>query len=288
VSRPGGATLDFDLSGVQIRVEGLASAAARRLAQAWTGFSSSRPGDPFLRLEVRYEKERAGEGEFLPKKMRSALEPGRARFWMPEGSAEIGTDGRARVGLLRGLGEREYYTLANLLRACLAWLLPSRGGMLLHAAGLVVEGRAFLLVGPEGSGKSTWAREGERGGASVLSDDLVLLDGAGERLEALGAPFRSTHPSVCGPGRWPLAAVLFPRHGSPPALASVDTLLSSARLAANLTFVAEGLGADERIDALLGRTLREVRCAELTFAPDPSFLELLRSRPGAGVPARDG
>jgi hypothetical protein len=114
----------------------------------------------------------------------------------------------------------------------------------------------------------------------VLSDDLVLLDGIGERLEALGSPFRSTHGNVCGPGRWPLAAILFPEWGSPPALAPVDRLRAAARLTANLSFIVEGIGSDERIDTLLARLLSESRCAELTFAREPSFLDLLRNWSG--------
>jgi hypothetical protein len=275
---PSGA-LDVDLSGVGLRFDGLAADLARRVAEEWRAFLAAPRGEPFLHVTVEYAEERAPQGEYQPKQMRSSLRPRGARFWMPEGSAEIGLSGRARIRLSRELGRREYYTLVNLTRACLAWLLPGREGMLLHAAGLIVGERAFLLAGAEGSGKSTWARAGEEGGARVLSDDLVLVDGAGERLEALGAPFRSTHEAVCGPGRWPLAAILFPRHGSPPAAEPTPGLLASARLTANLTFVAEAVGADPRLDALLQRVAREIPCADLTFAPDPSFLQLLRRWP---------
>lgn len=279
-----GRALDLDLSGVALRLAGLAPALARRVATEWDGFVSAPCADPFLRVDVAYARERAEPGRFLPKAMGSALSVDRARFWMPEGRAEVRADGRAAVRLLRDLGEREYYTLANLLRACLAWRLPSRGGMLLHSAGLVVDGRAFLLVGAEGSGKSTWARLGEEGGARVLSDDLVPLDAAAGRLLALGSPFRSTHRGAATPGRWPLAAILFPRHGSPPAALPVGELLATARLAANLTFVAEGLDRDERIAAVLRRAAARVACAELTFAPEPSFLGLLRDWPAGGPP----
>jgi hypothetical protein len=173
------------------------------------------------------------------------------------------------------LGRREFYTLANLLRACVAWLLPGRRGLMLHAAGLLLEGRAHLLVGPESSGKSTWAALGEAAGGRVISDDLVLLDGSGERVEALGSPFRSTHRADYRPGRWPLHSVLFPRHGEPAALRAVSELLATARLSANLPFVSEAVATDPRIAAALRGVVRTVECAELTFSPDPSFVALL-------------
>lgn len=271
--------LDLDLSGLRLRVAGASGALARRIRAEWSGFVVAPEAEPFLRLELSYDDEAAAEGEFRPKAMRSSLQPDRARFHMPEGEAVVAGQGPAALRLKADLGVREFYTLANLMRACLAWRLPGRGGMLLHAAGLIVDGRAFVLAGAAGSGKSTWARFGEEAGARVLSDDLVLIDGAGERLEALGTPFRSTHRSVSPPGRWPLAAILFPEHGSPPALAPVERLLAAARLTANLTFIAEAVERDERIVDLLERVVNQVPCAELTFAPEPSFLELLRSWP---------
>jgi len=165
--------------------------------------------------------------------------------------------------------------MANLVRAAVAWILPGRGGALVHAAALVLDGRAFLLVGSEGAGKSTWAALGERGGGRVLTDDLAMLDAADGEMQALGAPFRSTHVADYGPGRWPLAAILFPRHGRPAATAPVASLIARAKIVANLPFVAEGAERDPRIGAVVER-LCALPCAELTFDLDPSFVDVLR------------
>ncbi len=192
-------------------------------------------------------------------------------------TAAVDETGQAELSLTRGLGPREYFTLLNLLRAALAWRLPHRGAVLLHAAGIVVEKGAFLLVGPEGSGKSTWAELGQRAGAHVLSDDLVLVDGGGARLEALGSPFRSTHRADYRPGRWPVCAILFPRHGDSPAWTPCDGMLARARLAANLPFVSSALEQDPRVAAVVERLATAVPCRELTFGLDPAFVDLLRS-----------
>jgi hypothetical protein len=204
----------------------------------------------------------------------------RARYAMAEGEAIVSAGGRATVRLARGLGRREYWTLVNLLRACLAWRLLDHGAALLHAAGLVVEGRAFLLVGPQGAGKSTWAALGEQAGARVLSDDLVLVDTGGPAgPQALGAPFRSTHVHAAyRPGRFPLAAVLFPRHGRPPSWERAAPLVARARILANLPFVAEGMERDARVGRLVESLLDAVPCRELTFDRDPGFVELLSAR----------
>jgi hypothetical protein len=268
--------LDFDFSGVRLSLRGLPPALAERLGEEWRPYGVHGPGEAFLRLEIGYEEGDPERAVWAPKAMQATLGEESADFSMAEGRATIDASGASRVRMIRGLGPREYYTLVNLLRACLAWLLPSRGGVMLHAAGLVVEGRAFLLVGPEGSGKSTWVRLGQRAGARVLSDDVVLVDGAGPEPEALGSPLRSTYDGEQLRGRWPLAALLFPRHGRPALDREVSGLLARARLTANLPFIAEGVARDERIGSMLERLARSVPCADLTFGLDPGFLELLR------------
>ena len=92
---------------------------------------------------------------------------------------------------------------------------PAEGGLLVHAAGVVVDGRAFLLTGPSGAGKTTWARACAAAGLPVLSDDVVLLHADLERPCALGSPLRARDFPAPGRGRWPLAGLLLARHGTP-------------------------------------------------------------------------
>jgi hypothetical protein len=271
--------VDLDFSGVIIRLEGLGSDLAERVQREWSAFLTAHPAPAFLRIAVDYLDRQLPPRPFEPHLMLADLGAGRARFEMPEGRAEIAAGGRARLRLCRGLGPREYWTLVNLLRAVLAWRMPDRGGALLHAAGVVLDGRGFILVGPEGSGKSTWSRLSEQAGAHVLSDDLVLLDGARPTVQVLGAPFRSTHVLDLQRGGWPLAAILFPVHGSPAACTAAGRLWARARLVANLPFVAEAVASDERIAAVVEHLVTAVPCHELTFAPDSGFIRLLRELP---------
>jgi hypothetical protein len=270
--------LDLDLSGIRVRLRGLADSLLQRVRAEWARFvAEPSRNEPFLELEVGYQGNPVSDAAWDPKSMTSELRGTVARFQMAEGRATVDLSGPARLTLAPELGPREFYTLANLIRAALAWRLPSRQGMLLHAAGVVLQGESFLLVGAEGSGKSTWTRLAASRAERVLSDDLVLVDGSGPRLEALGAPFRSTHESDYRPGRWPLAAIYFPRHGTTAALRATSEMIATARLTANLPFITDVVVGDERVRGLLERVLREVVCAELTFAPDESFLNLMRS-----------
>jgi hypothetical protein len=260
-----------------LRIRGLTDDLARRLEADWGAFLVAEQDRPLLDVDLSPGTGAAVYGPFRPKQMRATLERGRARFEMPEGEADVSDDGTTRVRLSGGPPATVYFAMMNLLRASVAWRLPSRGAAMLHAAGLVVDDRSFLLVGPEGCGKSTWARLGEQHGARVLSDDVVLAECRADGAEALGSPFRSTHRTTCGPGRWPIAALLFPRRGTRPAWTACGALRARAALAANLPFVATAIERDERVAAVIERLATAVPCRELTFAPDPSFMDLLRS-----------
>ena len=268
--------IDVDFSGVTLRVVGLPQEVADRLERDWAPFRVRRAARPWLRLEVELIDGDPPSGPFRPKRMSSDFSPGRAGFALPQGHAEVRATGEAWIRLLRGLGSTGYFAMQNFIRACLAWSLPARSAALLHAAGLAIDGDGFALVGPEGSGKSTWARIGEERGAHVVSDDLVLVECRTGGADLLGSPFHSTHKGAYRPGRWPLAAILFPRHGTPAAIENCDALRAGARLAANLPFIASAIGSDDRVAALVERLVSEVPCRELTCAPDPSFVDLLR------------
>jgi hypothetical protein len=269
--------LAFDLGGVGIRVRGLPGALESRLEREWSGFLAEAAASPFLDVEVVRAAMPAPGGPFAPKAMRSRLGRGEAAFGMQEGDVEVRSSGDAMVRLSTEVdGDRAWFAFQNLLRAALAWRLPSRVGMLLHAAGVVLDDRAFVLAGSEGSGKSTFASLAQLGGARVLSDDLVMLDGAGPAVDAVGAPFRSTHRGPQEAGRWRVAALLLPVHGPGARLDAVPKLLVRSRITANLPFVAEGIGADPRIDAVIDRLADGVPARSLVFARDPSFVEVLR------------
>ena len=64
---------------------------------------------------------------------------------------------------------------ALLVGAGLATALHLRGFPILHASAVVVDGRAILLAGPAGAGKSTLTAVSVQQGAALLADDLAVL-----------------------------------------------------------------------------------------------------------------
>jgi hypothetical protein len=261
----------------------LSAELCERLRRDWLRFVDPHGAPPLLRVELEFfDRAPAKLADYRPKAMESSFTADAAEYRMPEGSARVDATGRARIRLAPELGNREYFTLHNLLRACLAWSLPRRPAALVHAAGLEVGGNAFLLVGAEGTGKSTWVALGAQAGARPISDDLVLVDGLNGRPEVLGTPFRSTHAADYRPGRWSLATVLLPRFARETRWITVPRLLASARLTANLPFIADAGAENVAIAAIVERLFGTTACLELSYPRDASFLELLRDWPASG------
>jgi hypothetical protein len=64
------------------------------------------------------------------------------------------------------------------------------GGLMLHSCGILRDGDALLFAGPSGSGKTTISRlMRKRAGASVLSDDRVVLRPDGSEIRIFGTPW---------------------------------------------------------------------------------------------------
>lgn len=79
--------------------------------------------------------------------------------------------------------------LLAVLELALAGALTPRGGLLIHAAGVVLDGRVWLLPGPSGTGKSTAAAAPDI--ERVLSDERVIVRRAAAGWRAWGSPWWS-------------------------------------------------------------------------------------------------
>lgn len=269
-------TRDFDFSGLRVRLEGLSHEQAEALIALWRAHVVDRVPAYLLRARVGALGRDMTPGAEMVHGMTARFGVDGARFEQDEGSVDVSADGDASILLAEGPPPRRVWAIVNLVLAALGWRMADLPGGALHAAGIVLDGRAFVLIGPEGAGKSTFCRVAAEAGAVVLSDDVTLVDASGATVEALSAPFRHRPFPPPPYGRWPVAAILLPRHGAAPALEPLSRLAREARLAANLLYVGAGAGADPRVDGVVETLAARVPARLFTFAPDPSFVEVLR------------
>lgn len=79
------------------------------------------------------------------------------------------------------------FILPGFLRAILGSFLASHCGMLVHACGVVKDGKGYLFVGAPDSGKTTVAKASK--GLRVLSDDCICLRKVNSNFYIFGTPW---------------------------------------------------------------------------------------------------
>ncbi len=95
-------------------------------------------------------------------------------FSVRDGFSCASLDVSSGKGVFAYQQERLGTSLATLLRVVSGFMLVRAGnGILLHAAAIVHEGKAFIFAGPSGAGKSTVCRLSA--GKTVISDEGVFL-----------------------------------------------------------------------------------------------------------------
>ena len=171
--------------------------------------------------------------------------------------------------------------------------LAARGGVIAHAAGAVVEGRALVFPGVSGAGKSTLSRlfAGAGLGDSLLSDDRVVLqtvagEGAGgegtnrraaQTCEVWGTPW----PGDAGVARnsyAPLGALLFLVKSESNEVVPLTTAVAMRRL---MPVVTCPWYDAERVSGVLdscARVVEGVSCFDLRFRADGGVVPLLTER----------
>ena len=102
--------------------------------------------------------------------------------------------------------------LENVLRVLAAYRVAECGGALLHSAGIVDGGAAWLFVGRSGAGKSTLSRLSLGEGRAVLSDDLNAVSWGAEGCWVSAVPFAGDYHGAAS-AILPLGALCQVRQG---------------------------------------------------------------------------
>jgi hypothetical protein len=160
--------------------------------------------------------------------------------------------------------------------------LALRDGVILHAAGAVVHGRALVFPGVSGAGKSTLARLFMAAGLidSLLSDDRVILRGRGP-VEVWGTPW----PGDAGVARnagAPLEALFFLVKAESTELVPVGAGTAMRRLMPAVSCPWYDRDRGNHVLDTCARVVESFPCYDLRFRPDAEVVALLAGWSGAG------
>lgn len=170
-------------------------------------------------------------------------------------------------------------TVENFLRVLYAHLVVERDGLLVHAAGVVRDGLAYVFLGPSGSGKTTVARLSSD--AIVLSDDMVIVRTTKNGVRAYGVPFRGDFPEAPRSNVAAQVAGLFClRKGDDHSLQPLPKVHALAELVACVPFVMTAPAMSRRVMAIGERIVHHLPVNALTFRRDAGFWPLIASRDG--------
>lgn len=242
-------TIDFDHQPDRVRMAGLDLLGVLELEQV----APSKGGASSGNEETGAESEAGANSS----KFRSRS----AALWTPE-HQRFATSG----------------VLENFLRVLVSYRLLALGGVMLHSAAVVRDGRAHVFVGHSGAGKSTLSKISLEAGHQILSDDvntlLPDLEGGGILVEQIPFAGDFGHDRLVE-GSFPLAALFRLEQSAKHALNPLTLADTIGLLLANSPFV----NCDEhRLDCLLEVLLdlaTGTAAHRLSFRRDAGFWDIL-------------
>jgi hypothetical protein len=167
------------------------------------------------------------------------------------------------------------YSIDAVLRIVHSLVLAQQGGLLVHAASAVRNGRAFLFAGVSGAGKTTMSRLAPPD-ATLLTDEISYLRRDGDGYMAYGTPFAG---ELAKPGenvRAPLGALYLLAKGDANSIEPVGAAEAARALLESILFFAHDSELVGRVFESACELVSRVPVYRLTFFPDARVWELIQ------------
>ena len=151
-------------------------------------------------------------------------------------------------------------------------------GVEIHGCGVIdADGRGYLFAGQSGAGKSTIARLWAQAGATVISDDRVVLRTEGSGIAMHGTPWHGD-AEFAAPAKAPLSAVMLLAQAPSNRLLALSDARAAARLFSCAFPVFHSAVALDRTLALLATIVSLVPTRILEFTRTPEAIAFVRSQ----------
>jgi len=159
--------------------------------------------------------------------------------------------------------------------------LTHMGRIVLHAGGVVLDGKAYVFCGRSEVGKSTMAELWCRlHGAHLLNDDRIVLRVAGEVIEAFAAPWCGVG-RVASPASAPLGGIFHLAQAEENRIDELALTESAAALLATSAVPFYNERAVHHATESAATIARAVRACRLAFRPEAAAVAMCRAWAGS-------
>jgi hypothetical protein len=231
------------------------------LARRYAGFVGS-PSRPRFEFDVELTAPSAHDPD---DDVRVEMQDGGWR--LQRGDFRAQWDPRAGRGRIRQSANP--YSIDSVLRIVHTLILAREGGFLLHSAGAIRNGRAFLFSGVSGAGKTTISRLAPAD-VTLLTDEGSYIRRDDDGYYACGTPFAGELARVGENCSAPINCLFFLKQGPENKLESVDKPEAIRRLMRNILFFAEDMNLVQSVFQSACEFVERVPVQRLTFVPDPT------------------
>ena len=149
--------------------------------------------------------------------------------------------------------------------------LSDMSGFIIHAAGIIYKGYAYIFVGPSGSGKTTVASILKKKGLGIISDERVAIRRRGTSFIAFTFPWYD-HKSQCAP----LKKIFFLKKGKRVTFRRLNSSYATARIFPHITLNLPDKESTQKILNSLCLIFKKFVSYEMQFLRDGSFWQRLR------------
>jgi energy-coupling factor transporter ATP-binding protein EcfA2 len=155
--------------------------------------------------------------------------------------------------------------------------LAQISSMIVHACGVDYEGKGILFVGESGAGKSTLSNLWhQQNGAAIFSDDRIIVREKEGEYRMYGTPWHG-EASFVSPHSVKLEHIFFLQHDHRNAvrpLNRADTVVEFLKASFPPFWDSDGVAFAM---AFLSDLTEEVPCQALSFKPDASIVDFVKS-----------